>query len=514
MRTRINQEQALLNSWLWRPNLIVFVSNFCIMVLELVAGRIIAPYVGVSLYTWTSVIGIVLAGISLGNYLGGRLADRAASLRNLGFIFLSGGSTSLFILAVGPVSAFVPSTWPIIAQILVLIIILFFIPSTILGMTSPMVAKLAVTDLEKTGSIVGNIYAFGTAGSIAGTFATGFVLISSFGTYNIVWGVAVIIISLGLVFTFSGRLWVAAVFIPMALGGYVYSNTFPALTSICDLETNYFCIRIAPEVEEDETVVQKLILDRLVHSYNDIEDPLRLTYGYEKQYAEMTAYLDDLNGSQAINALFIGGGGYTFPRYMRVQFPDSEVTVIEIDPYVTAVAHELLGVSRDLGIRSINEDARQYLIGDPDQQYDYIVGDAFNDFSVPYHLTTDEFNQLIRKWLKPNGIYMVNLVDGREARFVRSYVATLQQSFEHVYLVPTVNFWRESPRTTFVVTASNQPIDLRKLASYDLFPEAAIFENNLLIDSELEAFLAEGDPQILTDQFAPVEQLLAPTFRE
>ncbi len=162
----MEKELSPITNWLWRPNLIVFVSNFCIMVLELVAGRIIAPYVGVSLYTWTSIIGIVLAGISLGNYLGGRLADRSASLRNLGFIFLAGGLTSLIILSVNVTALIIPSSWPIIGRILVLITLLFFIPSTILGMTSPMVAKLAVKDLSKTGSVVGKIYAFGTIGSI------------------------------------------------------------------------------------------------------------------------------------------------------------------------------------------------------------------------------------------------------------------------------------------------------------------------------------------------------------
>ena len=84
----------------------------------------------------------------------------------------------------------------------------------------------------------------------------------------------------------------------------------------------------------------------MVHSYNSIEDPLRLTYGYEKQYAEVVAYLDDKNGADPVSALFIGGGGYTFPRYMRVKFPDSNVTVIEIDPFVTAIAHEHLEIGR------------------------------------------------------------------------------------------------------------------------------------------------------------------------
>src|SRR4051794_41606485 len=80
---------------LWVSLLIVFMASFCTMVLELVAGRILAPYIGVSLYTWTSIIGVVLAGISLGNYVGGRIADRWAAPRTLGIILLSGGGASL-----------------------------------------------------------------------------------------------------------------------------------------------------------------------------------------------------------------------------------------------------------------------------------------------------------------------------------------------------------------------------------------------------------------------------------
>ena len=163
---------------LWQPYLIVFLSNFGIMVLELVAGRIIAPHVGVSLYTWTSVIGVVLAGLSLGNYLGGWLADRWASRRLLGGIFLLGGLFSLGILAVDTLSTAAPAEWSIILKILALTAALFFLPCLILGTISPVVAKLAVKDLAETGRTVGTIYAAGTLGSIVGTFATGFFLIS------------------------------------------------------------------------------------------------------------------------------------------------------------------------------------------------------------------------------------------------------------------------------------------------------------------------------------------------
>ena len=184
--------------WLRRPNLIVFVSSACILVLELVAERIIAPHVGMSLYTWTSIIGVVLAGISLGNTVGGRLADRWASQRLLGAIFILGGLASLGTLVVDGADVFASIEWPLIARILVLIASLFFLPAAILGTVSPIVAKLAVRDLDRTGRTVGRIYAAGSAGSIAGTLATGFLLVAWFDTYVIVGGVAGLLMLLGL----------------------------------------------------------------------------------------------------------------------------------------------------------------------------------------------------------------------------------------------------------------------------------------------------------------------------
>jgi predicted membrane-bound spermidine synthase len=191
-------------SWLWRPLAIVFISSACMMILELVAGRIIAPYVGVSLYTWTAVIGVMLAGMSLGNYLGGRLADRRASLRLLGILFLAGGLVSMGILAGATFGVPLPDAWPILLRILVLTAALFFLPSMLLGTITPVVVKLALQDLTKTGRTVGRIYAAGAAGSILGTFATGFVLISAFDTHTIVGGVVVVLLVLGALFMLTG----------------------------------------------------------------------------------------------------------------------------------------------------------------------------------------------------------------------------------------------------------------------------------------------------------------------
>jgi spermidine synthase len=493
--------------WLWQLGLIVFVSSACSMILELVASRIIAPHVGVSLYTWTSVIGVVLAGMSLGNYLGGRLADRWASLRLLGILFCLGGLASLAVLAVDHLDITSQIELPLIDEILVLITALFFVPSTILGTISPVIAKLAVRDLAKTGSTVGKIYAASTLGSIVGTFATGFWLISWFGTHTIIWGVGLVLLALGLLFFLGSRWqWIVPALLILA------SGSMPAwradwLRGPCTRETNYFCISVHDEERDGETV-RVLILDRLVHSYTSLNNPTKLVYGYEKAYGEITAYQAERNGS--LSALFIGGGGYTFPRYMEAVYPDSRIDVIEIDPGVTQVAYDLLGLKRDTRIASYNQDARMFLLGQPTTTYDLIMGDAFNDFSVPYHLTTLEFNERVHAWLKNDGIYAVNIIDGGWGNFVRAYTHTLRQTFRYVYVSPSIASWRDAARSTFVLIASDTPLDLDLLQ--EINGGSALVVQHMLGQQELDALLGEKRAVTLTDRYTPVDQMLAPVF--
>lgn len=496
------------------PVLIVFVSNTCMMVLELVAGRIIAPYVGVSLYTWTSVIGVVLAGMSLGNYLGGRLADRWASPRLLATVFLLASVFSAVILTADTLGLQLPDGWPIVLRILVFTLALFFIPSMVLGGVSPIVVKLAVRDLARTGSTVGRISAAGTVGSIAGTFATGFWLISAFGTHVIVWGVAVALMVMAVFLWLSdmrrGRPIVAGVAALLIVGGTAVAVTQGWVASHCRMETNYFCIKVY-ERETNGEPVRVLVLDRLVHSYSSLTNPRKLVYGYEQVYAEATAY--QARRHNPLKALFIGGGGYTFPRYMEAVYPGSRLDVIEIDPGVTQVAYDLLGLAADTTVATYNEDARMYLKRPATVKYDLIMGDAFNDYSVPYHLTTREFNDRVAAWLADDGLYMVNMIDGPRRDFLRAYVHTLQQTFSAVYVIPAVRSWRESPRVTFVVIAGNRALDLHELESIDAGDGEAMLAEMALSPAAVQAILQDSRPVTLSDRYAPVDQMLAPVFR-
>jgi len=487
------------------------------MILELVAGRIIAPYVGVSLYTWTSVIGVILAGLTLGNFVGGRLADRWPSPKLLGVVYLVAGLLSLVILSIDgthralAINELIEGEQHVVIPILFLTGALFFLPAAALGAISPIIVKLTVRDLARTGSTVGRIYGFGSIGSIAGTFATGFWLISRFGTHRIVLGVAVVLLFLGVLFLI-GKRWPWLLVAAAVLGAGMWQATARGwLDGPCSVETNYFCIRVREE-EKRGQLVRVLVLDRLVHSYSSLTDPTHLVYGYERGYAAATAYQADQTGGDP-SALFIGGGGYTFPRYTEAVFPESVVTVIEIDPWVTEVAHQTLGLPRDTQIATHNEDARVFLERTPDRGYDLVFGDAFNDFSVPYHLTTKEFNDRVHAWLAADGLYIVNVIDGGTGPFLRPYVHTMHQTFAYVYLAPTSESWRELAHNTFVVIGTDAPLDRDALRRIDAEDGTLDLVDYVLADDELIAWLAEVTPVTLTDRFAPVDQLLTAVFR-
>jgi len=198
-------------------------------------------------------------------------------------------------------------------------------------------------------------------------------------------------------------------------------------------ESNYYTILVRDDDEVPNTKV--LMLDSLVHSYVPMDDPTRLEYEYEKIYASVTERL--VAPDQPPSALFIGGGGYVFPLFLESVYACDRIDVAEIDPKVKWTAqHELtLPPDDETRITTHVMDARNYVEDLLRQNataarpvlYDFIYGDAFNDFSVPYHLTTKEFNDGVNRLLKPGGVYLINIIDiYREGlgRFLGAYVAT------------------------------------------------------------------------------------------
>jgi len=218
--------------FLVRCNLLVFVSSVCVMVLELTASRLIAKHVGSSLYTWTSVIGVVLAGITVGNFAGGWLADRFRHGRVLGWLFFLASASCLSVLWLDRVVAMKPrpegTDWP--TWVFLIVAQMFFLPALSLGTISPVVASLAIRRSRRMGLTVGNVYAWGALGSIIGTFLTGFWLIDQFGTRMIIGGTAGVLAVLGILVT-SGQLVFRTALVVGWLQFLVITTTAAAATS-------------------------------------------------------------------------------------------------------------------------------------------------------------------------------------------------------------------------------------------------------------------------------------------
>jgi spermidine synthase len=533
-----------------KANIVVFIASFCTLVIELVAGRIMAPYVGVSLYTWTSIIGVVLAGISIGAYLGGRIADRYPRSSTLGWLlFLSG----LGAFSISPLTNLIGGAQfqtSLMTRILLITTIIFFVPSCLLGMISPVVVKLTLSNLEKTGNVVGKIYAFSTLGSILGTFATGFYLISWMGTRSILLTMGVILILSALIFGgfFKSKRTLALFFLFLFLsfllpivGLHVYAITNPeefsfpnspieSVKAYCShafkfpleeetyffKESDYYTIKLKRSIKGNNgNPLESLVLDHLVHSYTDLKDPLYIEYEYIRMYEEMVRW--QAKGRKSFKALFLGGGGYTFPRFIEAKYPKAEIHVVEIDPEITRAAKKYLGVSEDTRIRSFNEDGRWFVMNCKEKgTYDFIFGDAFNDLSIPYHLTTKEFAMQLKSLLKPDGILMANVIDSfKKGAFMPSYIRTLEEVFGKgkVHLMTLSSDYEKIGISTCVVVASPQKLDMDDFVR-TVKRKGEEVTSHVMPQEQLQEYLKDRYSVILTDEYVPVDNLIAPIFEE
>jgi spermidine synthase len=399
---------------------------------------------------------------------------------------------------------------PLMLRIVLTTAAAFLVPATILGTITPIVVKLSLHSLANAGATVGRIYAVSAAGSIAGTFITGFLLIDLFGSRTTVWLVGVILLACGLLVgswrgAQAGRPIAALSVVLFLLVSPVLVAT-KALPGPCQEETSYFCIRVETVTTLDGRTARGLVLDRLMHSALVDGDPTAFGYDYERVYRAFTE--EQLSRDPALRLLVIGAGGYSFPRYMVAQHPQATVEALEIDPGVVRFNQEKLDLPLDSPIITHVGDARLFLNGaegaPPRGAYKVVQGDAFNDVSVPYHLTTREFNTLVRASMTPDGVYLVNMIDsGYEGRFAQAYVNTLRAVFAHVAVYALDGQVGRPGHATFVIAASDAPLSLPTVGGWTVFePEA------------LAARFASRTDLILTDDYTPVDTLLRAALDE
>lgn len=470
---------------------LVFCTSAAVLVLEILAGRLVAPYVGVSIETFTGVIGTVLAGIALGSAAGGRLADRRDARPLLGPTVALGGALALISLpvvsAVGPTVA---GGGP--AAIVVLAATAFFAPAAVLSAVSPMAAKLRLDSLAETGAVVGGLSAAGTAGALFGTFVTGFLLVATVATRPLVLGLGAALVVAGVALWWrlgDRRPAPGALALLLVAGGVSGASSGP-----CQAHTSYYCAQV--EVDPSRPSGRTLVLDNLRHSYVDLEDPTYLEFRYIRLFA---GALDaTLGGDQPVDALHVGGGGFSFPRYLAATRPGSTSVVLELDAGLVELATEELGLETGPDLQVQVGDARTALADLGDDRFDVAVGDAFGGLSVPWHLATVEVAEELDRVLRPGGVHLANVIDGGPDRLVRAETATLQEVFAHVAVIAPPAGSGDAP-ANYVLVASQVPLPP---ALTDVAPGDGV----VLTGPAVGAFVDGARP--LTDDFAPADQLL------
>ena len=472
------------------------------LVVEIVAGRMLAPHVGMSLHTWTAVIAVVLAGFSAGHWWGGRIAGRPVrdALRWTGGATLAAAATTagavvLLPLAAGPVLATVPQpVWGITA----LTSAVFFLPSFFAGVPAPVLAQVAIASTDRTGPALGAMFAAGAVGAIAGTLLAGFLFIAWLGSTATLAVVVGVYALGGLLLLWLGR-WTsgaperAAVALCLLLAGLAAMAEGP-----CDVESQYFCLRVEDVSADPSDPVRLLAIDHLAHGIGAARLPT-------VQFTEHAAMLDRLSRLRAprpdFTSFHIGGGTYSVPRAFAARGAGA-ITVAEIDPAVTRMAAGSFWFDPATAT-VLHEDARRALARRP-EAFDVILGDAFTDVVVPVHLVTREFFALAAARLEPGGSFLMNVIDHEDRlRALASVVATMRTAF------PVVEVWTEQrrpapgERLVFVVVGgtARTPVD------GFVAPAPAETRFAALGEGMIDRLVAERG-MVLTDDHAPIDRLM------
>jgi MFS family permease len=482
---------------------LVFGASGAVLVLEIVALRLVGPYVGVTLQVSSSVIGISLAAIAYGTWLGGRLADRFDPRSLL--------APALLLGAIGTAV-----TLPLVRYggellrggaapaVLLLAALAVFLPAFILSSVSPLVVKLQLSDLNRTGSVVGRLSSIGTLGAITATLATGFIFVAAVPTSWILLTLAILLAVAGAALWWwlrpssplPGKPRTRAALVTLGLVGAGLGASSP---NPCDVETAYHCAQVVadPHVPGGRT----LILNSARHSYVDLNDPRDLEFAYIQWIASVA----DVLPAGPVTALHLGGGGFTMPAYLRATRPGSDQLVAELDGGLVDLDKKKLGLATGPDLRVRVGDARVAVADQASSSYDLVVGDAFGYLVVPWHLATKEMAVDIARVTRPSGIYVQNVIDYPPNRFIRAEIATVAAAFPHVALIAPQEALDGKVGSNFVIMASKSPLpetEVRgRLATVAKEPVV------LLTGDDLDAFV--DDARVLTDDYAPVDQLLA-----
>lgn len=480
----------------YKLEIIVFLAGAIGMGLELIAARVLSPYVGSSNVVWTSIIGIILASMSLGYWLGGKKADKDANINTLSSILmLAAIFTSLIpILETLVVKQLAGMIENLIIAAIICAVIVFSIPSFILAMISPFAVKIKSKEDDEIGSLSGRVSSLSTIGSITGTFLMGFVLIPNIGVSNINIAVTLVLVTMSVFareernkkYIYSTILTVCIMLILIITGKWLFKINNPDI--ILDTDSQYSRIWVK-QVSTEMATYKTLQVDTGLESYINAE-----TGEMGAKYLRFYDLFEYFN-KDAKSTLLIGGAAYTYPIHYLDKYEDKTIDVIEIDDKMTQIAEEQFGLNTsEPRLKIYTQDGRSYL-NYSSNKYDTIMIDAFKGTNAPFELTTYEALVQAKNMLNDNGMVLTNVissVEGQESEFIKYEYATYKAVFDDVKIFMVSNDDRYDKQNLILVGIKGAPEKDKKK-----YEEYAKYLN-------MEATEFETDKQIVTDDFAPI----------
>ncbi len=484
-------------------DIIILLAGAITMVFEIVGSRVMGPYFGASIFVWTSLIGVIMGSLSLGYWLGGQLSEKQSSFQFLSWMLLLAGFF-IFLNAIGHdyvITRIIKYIADFRLKTLASAIVLFAPASIFLGMVLPYAIKLKIETIRTSGSIIGNLYALSTIGSIIGTFMAGFILVPAFGFNNILFALSGILVLIALAdFTLVRKLLPLSISVVLcACVLFFWIRKHQEELDYIDTDTQYNRVLIYNTTDQVSGRPVKMLNvndEQSSAMYLDKDDDL--VFEVLKYYRLVEYFNPNFKTS-----LMIGGSGYAFPKDYLNRYPEATIDVVEIDPGLTELAKQHFNLPDDPRLTIFHEDGRTYL-NKCDKKYDAVFMDAYKSMiTIPYQLTTQEAVQHIFNMLNENGAVYANVIsslDNENNYFLRAEVATYMSIFPQVYLFPV-----QYPNPTAEEKSKFQNFLLVGLKS-EIIPE--FVSSNDQINHYLSHFY-EGnlkfEDEVLTDNFAPVE---------
>ncbi len=496
--------------------LIVFVGGMSSIGVEIAASRLVAPYFGNSTFIWATLIGLTLTYLSVGYYLGGKLADRYPSERllytltavaafGIGLIpFLSRPllNASLDAFAALAVGAFYGT--------LIAIVFLFLVPITLLGCVSPMAIRLRLSGVSEAGGTAGSLYALSTIGSIVGSFLPVLVLIPYLGTYETFYTFALLLGGVSLfgllrvgarVPALAAAALLAIVLLVMAFWSPNNLRRAEAGELLYEGESEYNYIQVVKNGDEVGLVLND------GHAIHSIYNPNRLLTEGPWDYFMLGPYFNRDQRPEDVDSLLLIGlaGGTTARQFTNVYGP-IPIDGVEIDPRIVEVGREYFDMN-GANLNVFVEDGR-YFLKRTERKYDVIGVDAYRQPYIPFQLTTKEFFQEGYNQLNDDGVMVLNAGRyGTDYRLVHAIATTMGAVFPNVYLIDVGRF------SNTMIVATKQPTDIGNFrANIARLPQGSplrtVGDSSLRTGDIREWRGREEDYFVFTDNHAPVELVI------